>query len=169
MGPWETYFPLQSQISVHRNFAALPSRVTDRFIEELLRFIYWFGFLEIEHPGPGYGEYLGYWRDELRQMQAAISAHDQNKLLSSLINQKLSDHCTPILTPDDGLTITPVNLLGVMWLEHASVVERSINKGRAVVFRQCLVCSRHFEQVRRDQKFCTHNCKMKEYRTRTGR
>lgn len=178
-GPWETYYPLQSPISLHRNFAALPSQITDRSTEELFQFIYWFGFLEIENPGPGIGERLSFWFYELREMQTVVSAFDARfeiaETLShppdcerTLINQKLIDHCKATLTPDDAVTVAPTNLLGVMWLEYASAVHR-LAEGRRPAFRQCAVCARHFEQARRDQKFCTQNCKMKEYRTRTGR
>ena len=166
---WEGYLPLKSQISLHRNFAALPSRVTNRFVGELMRFVYWFGFLENEYHKLGYGEYLDFWHEEVKLMQAAVRAYDQNELVLLLVNQKLADHCAPTLTPDDGLTITPTNLLGVMWLEFASATDRRVNGPKAPVFRQCLVCSRYYEQARRDQKFCTHACKMKQYRTRTGR
>ena len=85
-GLWETYLPLKSGISIHQNFAALPIRATIRFPGEVLRFVYWFGFLtsaegirsslnvghkveEIEHPEPPHGEHLEFWRDEVRDFR----------------------------------------------------------------------------------------------------
>ena len=161
---WEAYFPMQSTISLHRNFAAIPTRPPKKFIHEILNFVYWFGFLKIGSPRPGKSEDLDFWRSELRDMQSAIIAYDLNEESFDVAREKVDEHCAVTLTEEEGLIITPRNLIGVMWLEYASSVHRK--KTKAPVFCECLCCPRFFEQSRKDQKFCCHNCKMYMWRLR---
>jgi len=170
-GDWEAYRPLNEALSVHRNFADLPYRSKSKLRPAISDFIYWFGFLTAEpEKSEHLAEPLDLWVDNVKLFKEAIRAHDGNSLaFVDIANSEIPTHCVPIILPDDLLTVSPTNLVGAMWMEMIDGFERLVEGGRTPEFSNCAVCSRWYERMRVDQKFCSQNCKMKEYRTRTGR
>jgi hypothetical protein len=91
-------------------------------------------------------------------------------LLARVINQKMSEHCSPALL-FGGATYKRAqlhfrcnSLLGVMWLQFAQVVADEI------VHRRCVECSTPFlpskSERGKKKRFCTDACKSRNYRNR---
>ncbi len=91
-------------------------------------------------------------------------------VLTRVINQKLSDLCSPSLLfkhrsyTQSHLYFACKNLLGVIWLQFAKAVESNME------YRRCAHCSKPFipnlGERGKKKKFCTDACKSKNYRAK---
>ena len=162
---WEPYAPLDSAVSLHRNLARLSLLSAREFGAEVLQFIYFFGFLFEALPPAGYSERLSMWRREVDDIFEAVVGYENQEVNHLRITDKLLEHCGASFTPDYGLAVAPKNLVGVMWIELAGAYEELLG-GRSPAFLDCEICARVFSRSRKDQRFCSHNCKMKDYRER---
>ena len=91
-------------------------------------------------------------------------------LLTRIINQQLSEHCSPALLfrgfsyQESHLYFRCNNLLGVIWLQFARAVANN------TVHRRCVECASPFLPSRtergRKKQFCTDACKSRNYRNK---
>jgi hypothetical protein len=90
-------------------------------------------------------------------------------VLSELLAQKLRDHASPELVPDEraknlSLRIVPKNLLGAMWLQFARTVEGSRD------VRQCSMCGNWMfispDTFRTNRRYCSDTCRVRTHKLR---
>jgi hypothetical protein len=168
------YYPMgKAHTGLFREFAEV--RPTDNGI---LQFSNKYGLLGIYRTPVGgpvdEGEPVSVWRDEQRQLVAALKEHEAGtgrRALDALVTSKLQMHSPWRLTStDEGRELGPypTSLLGAIWLQLAfAIVERVVD------YRRCRFCLRPFEVSkgpshgrRVDAEFCSRICKNKDYRRR---
>jgi len=90
--------------------------------------------------------------------------------IQRVVNENLKDGAAPRLLWNNDQTavsvhLVPKNLLGAIWLQVASAIERESS------FRQCVQCGTWFEVSRQagrsDKRYCSNACRIRAHRSRT--
>lgn len=173
-GPERLYDPLQDAPALFLNFAALPAT-----LDAYLAFACAYGWLGIPtHLKPvsvglvPIGEPASAWRSAHREIAHAIEIWKSGKnpkQLEAILNEQLIGRVSPQLrwhheSKQSKLHFVPENLLGAMWLQLATAIDRGLE------YRQCSTCSKWFEVARlergQERAYCSNACRSRAYRKR---